>query len=161
DADQQCGMAWWGAAMSNLHPIWAPPNPNELKTGTEAALKAKAAGAKTDRERAYIDAINIYYADAEKLDHRTRMAMYEKSPHALHMPSHIFTRLGLWDESIASNLAASEKARAYMAQVNPGVTSFEDLHAIDYLEYAYLQRGQNDKARALRDRVNQMTRPET
>ncbi len=46
------------------------------------------------------------------------------SPHALHMPSHIFTRLGLWDESIASNLASAEKARSYMAHVMPGVTSW-------------------------------------
>src|SRR5438552_4150185 len=38
-ADPKCGMAWWGAAMSNLHPIWAPPTPNEWKAGFEAARK--------------------------------------------------------------------------------------------------------------------------
>jgi len=240
DADAQCGMAWWGVAMSNLHPIWAPPTPIELKAGAEAAAKATATGAKTDRERAYIAAINTYYMDADKLDHRTRMAAYEKamdgvaaanpddheaaifhalsilgtvdakdktyasqkrageilnrilplepnhpgvahyiihsfdypalapmaltaartyaklapgSPHALHMPSHIFTRLGLWDESISSNLASAQKAREYLSHVMPGATSFDDLHAIDYLVYAYLQRGENEKARALRDRL--------
>ena len=36
-ADAECGMAWWGVAMANLHPIWAPPTPEELKTGREAA----------------------------------------------------------------------------------------------------------------------------
>src|SRR5690348_933591 len=62
DADPQCGMAWWGAAMSNLHPVWAPPTPAELKNGSSAALKAKEVGAKSDRERTYIDAIGVYYA---------------------------------------------------------------------------------------------------
>jgi len=56
------------------------------------------------------------------------------APHALHMPSHIFTRLGLWDDSIASNQAA--RAAAHM-QGDRG----EELHAMDYLTYAYLQRG--------------------
>ena len=56
------------------------------------------------------------------------------APHALHMPSHIFTRLGLWDDSIASNEAARAAARA---QGDVG----EELHAMDYLTYAYLQRG--------------------
>lgn len=56
------------------------------------------------------------------------------APHALHMPSHIFTRLGLWDDSIASNIAARDAARA---QGDVG----EQLHAMDYLTYAYLQRG--------------------
>ena len=57
EADAECGMAWWGVAMANLHPIWAPPTAAELKTGREAAEKAKATGAKTDRERAYIAAM--------------------------------------------------------------------------------------------------------
>lgn len=55
------------------------------------------------------------------------------APHALHMPSHVFTRLGLWDDSIASNIAARDAAKA---QGNVG----EQLHAMDYLTYAYLQR---------------------
>src|SRR5437763_6761682 len=75
------------------------------------------------------------------------------APHALHMPSHIFTRLGLWDESITSNLAAAEAAHNYVARVMPGAASFDELHAVDYLVYAYLQRGEFDKARALRDKV--------
>ena len=61
------------------------------------------------------------------------------APHALHMPSHIFTRLGLWDDSIASNLAASEAAR------QQGDTG-EELHAMDYLVYAYLQSGRDADA---------------
>ncbi len=64
------------------------------------------------------------------------------APHALHMPSHIFTRLGLWNESILSNLAASEAARRV------GDTG-EELHAMDYLVYAYLQTGQDQEASRL------------
>ncbi len=235
-ADAQCGMAWWGVAMSSLHPLWAPPTPDELKNGREAAVKAKEIGAKTDREKAFIHAIHTFYDNAETLDHKTRMAAYEAamaevernhpkdreaaifhalallgtaspkdktyakqkqaaailnrvlpeepehpgvahylihsfdypelaelalpaarvyaklapgSPHALHMPSHIFTRLGLWDESIQSNLASAEKARAYIAKAMPGATSFDDLHAVDYLVYAYLQQGRIDEAKKL------------
>ncbi len=67
------------------------------------------------------------------------------APHALHMPSHIFTRLGLWDDSIASNIAARDAARA---QGDVG----EVLHAMDYLTYAYLQRGRTaDAAREVAD----------
>ena len=244
-ADAQCGMAWWGVAMANLHPLWAPPTPEELKTGVEAAKKASAIGAKTDRERAYIAAIATFYADSDKLDHKTRIIAYEKamaalerdhpkdreaaifhalailgiaspndktyakqkeaaailnrvlpeepehpgvahylihsfdypelaelalpaarvyaklapgSPHALHMPSHIFTRLGLWDESIASNLASAEKARKHLARTMPGATAFDELHAVDYLVYAYLQQGRIDDARKLVEKTKQVTK---
>jgi len=67
------------------------------------------------------------------------------SPHALHMPSHIFTRLGLWDESIESNIASSAASRR-----QGNVT--EELHASDYLVYAYLQSGRDAAAaRVLRN----------
>ncbi|MGH7804186.1 MAG: hypothetical protein ACREQJ_07540 [Candidatus Binatia bacterium] len=235
-ADAACGMAWWGVAMSNLHPIWAPPTPAELATGAEAVEKAKSAGTKTARETAYVDAIGAFYAKAGELDHGKRMAAYERamadlarshpddreagifhalallgtadakdktyakqkqaaeilnrllplepehpgvahylihsfdypelaalalpaarvyaklapgSPHALHMPSHIFVRLGLWEESIASNLASKDKADAYVARVKPGAAAFDALHAVDYLVYAYLQQGKDDEARKL------------
>ncbi|HEV2063182.1 MAG TPA: hypothetical protein VGS00_01370 [Thermoanaerobaculia bacterium] len=68
------------------------------------------------------------------------------SPHALHMPSHIFTRLGLWQESIDSNIASADAARRQVARSHPGAASFNALHALDYLEYAYLQI--DDQARA-------------
>ena len=61
------------------------------------------------------------------------------APHALHMPSHIFTRLGLWDDSITSNLAAKQAAH------QQGDTG-EELHAMDYLVYAYLQTGRDNDA---------------
>ena len=183
EKDPTCGMAYWGVAMTYYHPIWQAPGPADLKAGTASMEKAKLAGAKTQRERDYIAAIETFYKDADKLDHRTRALAYEKamdqlqarypddheaaifhalallatapptdktyvnqkkagsileplfveqpehpgiahyiihaydypplaeraldaarryakiapdSPHALHMPSHIFTRLGLW-----------------------------------------------------------------
>ena len=238
--DAGCGMAWWGVAMANLHPLWAPPTPEELKTGKEAAEKAAGVGAPSDREKQYIVAINTYYANSDVVDHRTRLLAYETamaglerdqpkdreaaifhalaligtaspndktyanqkkaaailnrvlpeepehpgiahylihgfdspalaelalpaarvyaklapgSPHALHMPSHIFTRLGLWDESIASNIASAEKARSYVAVVMPGATAFDELHAIDYLVYAYLQQGKIGEARKLVEKL--------
>jgi hypothetical protein len=71
------------------------------------------------------------------------------SPHALHMPSHIFTRLGLWQESIVSNINSAEAGRRLVAQSHPGAASFDTLHALDYLEYAYLQVGDEGNARAV------------
>jgi tetratricopeptide (TPR) repeat protein len=64
--------------------------------------------------------------------------------HAQHMPSHIFTRVGYWDESIASNIEAARVAKE--------ATDFHDqLHSMDYLVYAYLQLGQDQKAKAVLD----------
>ena len=79
------------------------------------------------------------------------------APHALHMPSHIFTRLGLWRESIESNLASERVAREWAARSHPGAVSFDGLHAMDYLEYAYLQTGQDAQARGLVDTVTRAT----
>ncbi len=81
-------------------------------------------------------------------------------PHALHMPSHIFTRLGMWMESIESNLASAEASRRYGAEHHPGATASEELHAIDYLEYGYLQTGQDAKAAELIDYLATVTRTE-
>ena len=236
--DSRCGMAHWGVAMANYHPLWAPPTADELRRGAEAAAKARAAGGRTARERDYIEAISAFYADADKVDHATRAARYQDamgrvaaahpkdreasifyalallgtaspndktyakqkeaarlltailpaepehpgvahyiihsfdypplaadalqaartyakiapgSPHALHMPSHIFTRLGLWDESIASNMASAEKARKYIQQVSAGRVAYDELHAIDYLVYAHLQEANDAAAKELID----------
>jgi tetratricopeptide (TPR) repeat protein len=233
--DPACGVAYWGIAMSYYHPIWAPPTAAELAAGRAAAEKAAAVGAKTDRERAYIEAIGAFYreADPHARPQAFRRAMEEvkrrfpeddeaaifhaltllatappsdatfanqkeaaavlnrllpthpdhpgiahyvihsfdypalatdalpaarayakiapSSPHALHMPSHIFTRLGLWQESIASNIDSAEAGRRLVARTHPGAVSFDTLHALDYLEYAYLQVDDQANARAVRD----------
>jgi hypothetical protein len=72
------------------------------------------------------------------------------APHALHMPSHIFTRLGLWDDSIASNLAAMKAAQE---QADTG----EELHAMDYLVYAYLQSGRDSEANQVVQQLQSMS----
>src|SRR5689334_20475866 len=68
-------------------------------------------------------------------------------PHALHMPSHIFTRLGMWDESIAANQASAEASRAYAAMRHREATEAEELHALDYMAYSYLQEARDSEAR--------------
>jgi hypothetical protein len=73
------------------------------------------------------------------------------SPHALHMPSHIFIRLGLWPESIESNLASAAAGRKH-------ASAKDEIHAIDYLAYAYLQTAQDGKAKELNDAVYAMSK---
>ena len=244
--DPKCGMAWWGVAMSQYHPIWVPPTQAELKKGWSAAEKAKTLGAATEREKSYIAAVEVVFKDADKVDHRTRALAYQKameqihtrhpedreaaifyalsllesttlppgkdyskqkkaadilsgvlpkepnhpgvahyvihsfdypqlaqlalpaarsyakiapsSPHALHMPSHIFTRLGLWQESIQSNLASAASARTIVARTHPGAASYDELHAMDYLMYAYLQGAQDQHSRAILKQLQTMSR---
>jgi tetratricopeptide (TPR) repeat protein len=232
--DPACAMAYWGMAMSLYHPIWEPPTPADLKKGTVAVEKAKSTGAKTQRERDYIAALEVFYKDWEKVPHGERALAWRNAmrqlsarypedreaaiffalsliatapatdktyvsqkqaarilnrilpeqpdhpgiahymihsydtpqlailalpaarsyakiapavPHALHMPSHIFTRLGLWQDSIDSNLASAAAARSYIARTVPGAASQDQLHAMDYLEYAYLQTCQEGEAK--------------
>ncbi len=236
-ADPSCSMAEWGIAMTHYRQLWDPPTPSDLQAGAAAVEKAKAAGAKTQRERDYIAAIEIFYKESDKRPHAARALDFEKSmqqvyernpqdheaaifyalsvranapigdktyanqkkasaileklfveypdhpglahyiihcddyptlaplaldaarryakiapdaPHALHMPSHIFTRLGLWQESIDSNLASAAAAR------KNGLIG-DELHALDYLVYAYLQTGQD---RAARDILKTLPKPQ-
>ena len=227
--DPRCGMAWWGVAMSNYHQVWPSPySPAELERGKDAVAKAKSVGAKTAREKAYIDAVaeiyndtRAYEAKMEQLvakypdddeaaifyglilinhgmalptdktyawqnkaaailnrllpkhpDHpgiahyiihsfdypalaplaldaaRAYAKIAPSSAHALHMPSHIFIRLGMWPEAIASNLD-SERTAAPQSR--------DALHAEDYLTYAWLQRGEDDKARRTVEKVAAVT----
>jgi tetratricopeptide (TPR) repeat protein len=239
--DPDCAMAHWGVAMSNWYPLWYPPSEAALKAGSEAVAKAQSIGAKTGRERDYIEAIAIFYRDSDKLDNRTRSVAYEKAmeqvylrypddreaglfyalalnatalptdktyanqekaakilqrvfaeqpnhpgaahylihsydsapladlglpaaicysdiapavPHALHMPSHIFTRVGQWQNAIASNRASVEAGQNYAAKAfGPGVVWDQSLHAMDYLEYSYLQTGQDTEAKRVLDQL--------
>jgi hypothetical protein len=242
--DPKCGIAWWGVAMTNYHPVWPSPySPAELARGIAAAKKAETIGAKTPRERAYIDAIVTFYRDQNARAYEAKMAAltsaypdddeaqifyalaltahgmstptdktytYQKkaagilnsllpkhpdhpgiahylihsfdypalaplaldaayayskiapsAPHALHMPSHIFVRLGMWDETIASNIRSAEAAKAHAAELHPGTMSFNSLHAYDYLTYAYLQRGEDEEVRKLVDEVAAMKAVDT
>jgi tetratricopeptide (TPR) repeat protein len=74
-------------------------------------------------------------------------------PHAEHMPSHIYIRIGAWDKSIAANLRSVEAARRYEAERLSGALWDQEAHALDYLTYAYLQLGRVPEARAAAQRV--------
>src|SRR6195952_136233 len=236
-ADPECGIAYWGVALSLLWNPHATPPAKNLAEGASVIAKGKTVGAKTQRERDYIDALGTMYADYEKVDHRTRLLAYAKameqlaqrypnddeaqihyalalntsaSPadktyanqlkgaailepisqrqpdhpgvahylihlydyppiaekgldaarryakiapaaaHAQHMPSHIFTRVGYWSESITSNAEA--------ARVAKDAKDFHDqLHAMDYQVYAYLQLGQDQRAKAIVDEMTTVT----
>jgi tetratricopeptide (TPR) repeat protein len=78
---------------------------------------------------------------------RKYAAVAPSSAHALHMPSHIFTRLGLWDECIQSNKASVTSAQCYAQAAGIKGHWDEELHGLDYLVYAYLQKGENDSAK--------------
>jgi hypothetical protein len=236
--DPECAMAYWGVAMSNFHPLWAPPTPSELKKGSRALAIAASLRNVTARERDYIHALSAYYDDWETQGHAKRCLRWEQamdtlrqaypddreatilytlaltaaadpadksrrkqrkagaileplyaampdhpgvihyiihtydypelaslalpaakryaavapsSAHALHMPSHIFTRLGLWADAIGSNLLSVDAARCYARAAGIGGHWDEELHGLDYLVYAYLQRGQDSLAREQRD----------
>jgi len=76
---------------------------------------------------------------------RRYAAIAPDSSHALHMPSHIFVKLGLWQDSISSNIAA-DKAGAHAAEMHMAEADYQT-HARDFLSYSYLQSGQESKAR--------------
>ncbi len=88
----------------------------------------------------------------------TAARMYAKiapaSAHANHMPSHLFTRVGSWEESIRSNIRSAELATAAEATSANGEARDQRLHAMDYLEYAYLQNGHVKQAFAVLDEMN-------
>ena len=246
-AHPTCAMAHWGIARTWYHPIWAPPSPDELKQGAAAIERARAIGAKTERERDYINALAVFYKDWETAGHAQRAKAYEQalakvrerhpgddeaaifhalqlvaigyldptdktytwqkrggeilnqllprhrehpgvahyiihsldypstaglglnaarayakiapdSPHALHMPSHIFTRLGLWEDSIASNTASAKSAVEQAKRLRGGGGAFDQLHAIDYLIYAYLQQAKDESARKVLAEMAAITR---
>ncbi|MEP6686073.1 MAG: hypothetical protein ABJB22_04780, partial [Verrucomicrobiota bacterium] len=72
-------------------------------------------------------------------------------PHALHMPSHIFTRLGMWEESIAANRSSADASRAYARIRHRDATEAEELHSLDYMAYSYLQGAQDARAKEVVD----------
>ena len=78
------------------------------------------------------------------------------SAHANHMPSHIFTRVGSWEESVQSNLRSAQLARDAEATSQNGEARDQRLHAMDYLEYAYLQCGRVGDAKSVLDEMNSL-----
>jgi tetratricopeptide (TPR) repeat protein len=97
---------------------------------------------------------NPHLADQGLAAARRYASVAPSSAHALHMPSHIFARLGLWQEDINSNLASIAASKG-----QTGMANAHQLHPMDFLEYAYLQVGENSKAKALVDNVAKMQDP--
>jgi tetratricopeptide (TPR) repeat protein len=236
-ADPECGIAHWGIALSLLLNPHVPPPAKNLAEGAVAIAKAKSVGAKSQRERDFIDALAVIYADHEKVARDVRVQNYLKAmetlaarypnddeaqilygialnaaaspndktyanqlkgaailepifkrqprhpgiahylihlydtpalasegleaarlyskiapgaPHAQHMPSHIFTRVGYWQESIDSNAVSRRVAKEAKEHD-------QELHAMDYQVYAYLQLGQDKHAKAVIDDMMAVT----
>jgi hypothetical protein len=215
--EPDCAMAHWGVAMSLWHPLWQPPSLDDLAQGRAAVERARAAQARSARERAYVEAIGAFYAtpgehpvragaylDAMRRVHEghpqdleaavfyalallaaappqdrsyamqrdaaalleTLYAAHPDHPgvahylihaldyptlarralpaaqryaaiapgvaHAQHMPSHIFSQLGMWPESLASNRASARASRQH-------ASLFDLAHALEWQAYAALQ----------------------
>lgn len=92
---------------------------------------------------------NVVLAEKALPAARKYAAIAPASAHANHMPSHIFTRVGLWDESVGSNLRSADLAAKAEATSTDGEARDQRLHAMDYLEYAYLQMGRVKDAQAI------------
>jgi hypothetical protein len=90
---------------------------------------------------------------------RRYAALASSAPHAVHMPSHIFSTLGMWRDAIETNLAADEANVAYATSVNPAAASnpaaiYARYHALDFLTNAYLQLAEDTKARDIVEQRN-------
>ncbi len=232
--DPNFAMAYWGEAMSHNHPLWAEvdvPAAQKVLEKLAPSPEARIAKAKTDKEKAYIDAVNqLFYAPGDKLarDNAYSQAMakmYERWPddqevdvlyalsllgtvrpgdegfrrqalaaaiclkvfqenpnhpgaahfiihafddpdhailalpaarayakiapsaaHALHMPSHIFLRLGMWQDVIKSNIAAYQSSVALIHRLHLP-EGREDFHTLSWLQYGELMVGNFDEAK--------------
>ena len=79
-------------------------------------------------------------------------------PHAQHMPSHIFIRVGQWDDVIASNKLATESGTAYQQQEKMDGEWWHNVHTMDFLQYAYLQEGRDREAQQIGERMSRITK---
>jgi tetratricopeptide (TPR) repeat protein len=240
DQDPHCAIAAWGVATIDLgNPFATGPSPAQAQQAQEAIARGRSIGAKTERERLYVEAIAAYYDRFSERLHTVRMksladafealaarypdddetqifyAIYlvatqdpaDKSfartlkaagilegqfarhpdhpgvahylihsydyppiaekglsaarryasiaasaPHALHMPSHIFTRVGAWEESIATNARSVAVSKAEK-------DADQQLHAMDYMVYADLQLARDGDARAVIAAIGQTGAP--
>jgi tetratricopeptide (TPR) repeat protein len=131
---------------------YATPNDTSLSKQLEAAAILEKLGKQNSNHPGVVHYL-IHCYDYPQLAQRGLAAArsYDSIapwvPHALHMPSHIFTRLGMWDESIAANRTSAEASRAYAAKRHRDATEAEELHALDYMAYSYLQEARDSEAR--------------
>ncbi len=74
-------------------------------------------------------------------------------PHALHMPSHIFSRVGLWEDMVEGNRASYRVAMGELSEKTLGIGAYDALHAMDYMVFGYLQQAQDKAAQQIADEV--------
>ena len=253
-ADPQCAMAYWGAAMTYNHPFWDAPTREDESAAWALVQKGRQTTPKTPREEMYLDAVAALYKDAgagskserDEAYKNAMKAVYEKYPddeiklfyglsilgtikegtpgferqavaaklfeevyakkpehpgalhylihvyddpehavdglkaarayakaaaavpHAQHMPSHIFTRLGYWEESAAANENAWRTSEDDVKRAGES-GEYRDFHSLNYLQYAYLQLGRYRDAKRVTDMIkaeyealpNKKTAPDT
>jgi hypothetical protein len=118
-ADPDCGIAYWGIALSLLNNPHAPPPVGNLRLGFEAVEKAKAVSAKTQRERDFINAMAAFYTDFDKVDHRSRVLAYLKAMEGMAQayPNDDERR------SYAIELCVAARQRAYAMQLKAAILS--------------------------------------
>src|SRR6516164_7609364 len=116
NADSECAIAYWGIALSLLYNPHAPPPPENLPLGLAALQKGKALGAKTERERDYIDALLAFYTDYDKIDHRSRVQAYLKAAESVaqRYPDDDEAQI---EYAITLNVAASPADKTYANQL--------------------------------------------
>lgn len=241
ESDPECGMAHWGISLMSMgNPFAWPGSPDTQKMAAAAAAEAERVGGRSERERAYIAALGVYFENWETTDHRSRALAFEKSmealaskypeddeaqilhalllnvtavptdktfanqlraaaileplfqkhpshpgiahylihtfdyaeladkglaaarayaaiapsvPHALHMPSHLFSRVGYWQEMVESNRASYRAAQGELDQSTLGTGTYDALHAMDYLVFGHLQLAQDRAAREIVDEL--------
>ena len=237
-ADPQCAMAYWGAAMTYNHPFWDAPTREDESAAWAQVQKGRQTTKKTPREEMYLDAVAALYKDAgagskserDEAYKNAMKAVYEKYPddevklfyglsilgtikegtpgferqavaaklfeevyakkpehpgalhylihvyddpehavdglkaarayakaaaavpHAQHMPSHIFTRLGYWEESAAANENAWRTSEEDVKRAGES-GEYRDFHSLNYLQYAYLQLGRYRDAKRVTDMI--------
>ena len=244
EKDPACAMAYWGVAMSLWNELGYYPDTATIQKANQAILKARERKPKTGREGDYVEAIELFYRNAESIDGHTRAVTYSnamakihekypkdnegaafyalsllasepdndtafanrlkaasvleklfaeepnhpgaahylihtydkpqlapkglpaarryaqispESPHALHMPSHIFSRLGLWQEDINSNLASIAATHKGLAMhMGAAAQPAHQFHAMDFLIYAELQSGREHDAGARITEISHM-----
>ena len=84
DADPQCLMAYWGVAMSNYHPLWAPPTTDELAKGAKTVNLARKIETKSGRDSEYLEAIATIFDNWENIDHKTRVEKFVKAAESIY-----------------------------------------------------------------------------
>jgi tetratricopeptide (TPR) repeat protein len=245
DADPDCAIAYWGQAMTIIHPLWADvPDAEALARGARLSATALGIGGHDPREDAYLETTRAYFENGEARTEAERLRSFDvawgavatanpedleaaafyalahlatadpsdlsfarqrqtgamaervlaaspnhpgahhyiihsydspalapralpvanaygrlapKVPHATHMMTHIYTRLGLWEESIEWNLASAEAGWELCTQ--SGVIFNDYPHALDYLAYAYLQRGEDERVLDILETASELQPP--